>query len=62
MNVGTHLDLIERELLKALEDIKSMRANEYDKKKIMNRSILLKVVLSNARHYIRALDKSLSDL
>jgi hypothetical protein len=61
MNVGTHLDLIERELLRALEDIKNMRANEYDKKKVMNRSILLKVVLSNARHYIRALDKSLSD-
>jgi vacuolar-type H+-ATPase subunit E/Vma4 len=52
----TYSDLIERELEKALEDIRAMREKKAEAKR---RAPLFKAALGSARHYLRELENGL---
>lgn len=56
---SVQLDLIERELKKALEDVQELRANETRKKIAKGRCPMLRAALGNARHYLRELENSI---
>jgi len=56
---SVQLDLIERELKKALEDIAELRTSETRKRAAKGRCQMLRAALGNARHYLRELENTL---
>ena len=53
------LDLIERELNKAQEDVGSLRTLETNKKAAKGKCQMLRAALGNPRHYLRELENIL---